>query len=146
MTTLRNLLSQVLRSKYKLYEPIPYRNTSTYIKMSDCQQNPEVQELTQIIDNSNLDCSSGNGIIAKSFQAALTNEDIAAELEPPLKGLTDDFGKWHPIQLPPNAAPLTIQRAVTLLSRPVLKQRPARRKSLGALPPVTVPQSEPRTI
>lgn len=114
-------------------------------KMSDGLQKSVVQNLDQIVDNSNLDCSSaGSGVIARSFQAALITDDITTDLEPPLKSLTDDFGKWRPAQLPANAAPLTIQRAVTLLSRPILKQRPIRRKSLGGppLPPTTSTTTE----
>lgn len=99
--------------------------------MSEDLQKPATQKSDQIVDSSNLDCNSG--LIAHSFHTALTIENTSTDLEPPLKGLTDDFGKWHPVQLPADAAPLTIQRAVILLSRPALKQRAARRKSIDSL-------------
>ncbi|ESU35869.1 Hypothetical protein DHA2_152406 [Giardia duodenalis] len=112
--------------------PLVFISFSTVIKMSDDLQKPTPQKSEQIIDSSNLDCNSG--LIARHFQVALTTEDMSREAEPPLKSLTDDFGKWRPVQLPAGAAPLTIQRAVTLLSRPALKQRSARRKSSATLP------------
>ncbi|EFO62353.1 Hypothetical protein GLP15_615 [Giardia lamblia P15] len=109
--------------------PLAFASFPTPIKMSDDLHKPTPQKSEHIIDSSNLDCNSG--LIARHFQVALTTEDMSKDAEPPLKILTDDFGKWHPIQLPAGAAPLTIQRAVTLLSRPAIKQRPTRRKSLG---------------